>query len=146
LRKSETFIGGFFIAAFIFTISLFFVYSYWKGTTVSTEVDSETINGILTVSGIIFGFQFAFFKTPKEKGRIIWIILFLCEVVFLAIAATVYVHATIYGIITTDTLLFVFLSFLFILASTVFIAMIDWMWPMVMEDAVCPVCGYEFEQ
>jgi len=126
LENTQKFEFVIIFSALIIAAALLFLYSYWGLTTTVTEIDSEVINGILTVSGIIFGFQFAFFKAPKGKTRIVWIALLLIEVIALGLVGAKYVNDALYGSLTTNTLLTVFLGFVFILFSTVMFAAFDY--------------------
>ena len=92
-----------------------------------TKADPEVVNGILTVSGIVFGFQFAFFKTPKEKTRILWVVILICEVFSIAWVGFRYVSDTMsYAFLTTNTLLSTYLAFALILFFTIILAILDW--------------------
>jgi len=123
-RIAKFHLGALFLALAI-AVMLFFLHLWWSLSTPVKEVDSEVVNGILTVSGIIFGFQFAVFRPTKWIDRIAMIGILLLEVTALGVVGTVYVKDVLYGAITTNTLLAVFLAFAYVLLSTVMFAVLD---------------------
>ncbi len=96
---------------------------------VKTEADPEVVNGILTVAGIIFGFQFAFFKAPTaSKLRAIWVFALVYQVFAIAWVAFNYVNDTMeHGFLTTDTLKTAYFVFATIVLATVLNSMVDWL-------------------
>jgi hypothetical protein len=94
----------------------------------STKVDSEIVNGILTASSIIFGFQFAFFRVPRnKKARIAWAGIFLGEALNIGFVGYNYLQTTMsYGYLSTYTLVLAFLSLAVNLLLTVVLAFLDW--------------------
>lgn len=129
MPKSENFIYLFFILAFLVALFLlFFVVFLWQTTIVhGAEVESEIVNGILTASSIIFGFQPAFFKVPKRgKVRIFWISVFLGEALVIGSVGYNYVNSVMsLGYLTTNTLLSAFFSLALNLFYTVVLAFVD---------------------
>jgi len=127
----EKVIAGFFILSWVGAALFLFVplLLWWEATTFSiTKIDPEVVNGILTVSGIVFGFQFAFFKAPKGKVRVLWVIGLVSQVFSLAFVGLRYVSDTMsYGYLTTNTLLLANFDFALILLFTTVFASLDWM-------------------
>jgi hypothetical protein len=121
-------VGFFMFGLAVATILLLAPLLLWGNTAFNVaKVDSETVNGILTVSGIVFGFQFAFFKAPKGKARALWVFGLISQVILLAFTSSRYVADTIsYGYLTTNTLLVTNFNFAFILLFTIIFAILDW--------------------
>jgi len=131
LSKSEKFIYLFFVLAFLAAIFLLlFVVFSWDVTIFHvTEVESEIVNGILTASSIIFGFQSAFFKVPRKgKVRIFWISVFIGEALVIGSVGYNYVNSVMsLGYLTTNTLLSAFFSLALNLFNTVLLAFVDFL-------------------
>ena len=94
---------------------------------VAIEVDAEIVNGILTVSGIIFGFEFAFFKAPNKIARILWLFSLISQMFLIGWVGFKYLSDTMsYGYLTTNTLLSAYLSFSFVLFFTIVLGLFEW--------------------
>jgi len=127
LEKIEKFIVGFGILAFFVAIFFLVPALLWWNATISTvtKADPEIVNGILTVSSLIFAFQFAFFRY-KGKVRMGWVGILITQLLLIAGVGFKYVSDTIsYGYLTTNTLLSAYLTFAYILLMTMVLALID---------------------
>ncbi len=82
--------------------------------TTAIQVNPEIVNGLLTLSGIIFAFHLAFFK-PSTKGHKT---LLLIEVAFLGlVGAEIFVDFSLFGYISSRTLFTAYFSLTYNLGS-----------------------------
>jgi len=125
----DKFVAGLFLFVLVFAaIFLIAPLLLWLETTmrIAAKADSEAVNGILTVTGILFGLEFAFFKAPKGKARILWVFALLFQAILLASLSFRYVSDTMsYGYLTTNTLLIANFDFAFVLFFTAILAALD---------------------
>ena len=91
------------------------------------RVESEIVNGLVTVSGLIFAFQPTFFKKPKNSLlRLMFMAIFLVESLLLGITGYSYVTDTLkMGNLSVFTLLTAFSSLILNISMTVFFVLAD---------------------
>ena len=115
------------ILAFMPVLVLFFIFP--KAVFSEAKVETEIINGLVTVSGLIFVFQPTFFKatrTRSPKLRLMVMAIFLVEVALFVITGYSYVSNTLsQGYLSTSTLFTAVGSLFFNASMTVFFVLAD---------------------
>jgi hypothetical protein len=91
------------------------------------KVESDIVNGIVTVSGLIFAFQPSFFRKPKDTVlRLMFTAIFLVESLLLGITAYSYVVDTLsIGSLSEYTLLMAVGSLILNISMMVFFVIVD---------------------
>jgi hypothetical protein len=113
------------IFAFVPVIILALIFS--KGVSSGTKVESEIVNGLVTVSSLIFAFQPTFFKTSKRGTlRLAFTAIFLVEGILLTLTGYSYVINTLnQGYLSISTLFIASGSLFFNASMTVFFVLAD---------------------
>jgi len=90
-------------------------------------VESEIVNGLVTVSGLIFAFQPTFFRKPRNTIlRMMFMAIFLVESLLLGITGYSYVTDTLtLGNLSVFTLLTAFSSLILNISMTAFFVLVD---------------------
>jgi sterol desaturase/sphingolipid hydroxylase (fatty acid hydroxylase superfamily) len=91
------------------------------------KVESDIVNGIVTVSGLIFAFQPSFFRKPKDTAlRLMFTAIFLVESLLLGLTAYSYVvDALSIGGLSEYTLLIALGSLILNISMIVFFVIVD---------------------
>ena len=103
-------------------------YSIFAGAiSYEAKVESEIVNGLVTVSGLIFAFQPTFFRKPKNTLlRLMFTAIFLVESLLLGITGYSYVTDTLaMGNLSVFTLLSAFSSLILNISMTAFFVLVD---------------------
>ena len=92
-----------------------------------TEVDPEIINGLLTVSGVIFAFQATYFRKPKKLIRqFLFTAIFVVEILLFGLSGYNYVtDISSFGHPSTLTLFIAFGSLIYNVSMTGFFVIFD---------------------
>jgi hypothetical protein len=100
---------------------------FGKAISNEAKVESEIVNGLVTVSGLIFAFQPTFFKAPKVGTlRLMFTAIFLVEDLLLGITGYSYVTSTLnLGYLSTFTLLCASSSLFLNVSMTAFFVLSD---------------------
>lgn len=114
---------------FAFVPVLFLARVFTGKISFEAKVESEIVNGLITVSGLIFAFQPTFFRHPKEGIlRLVYLAIFLVEGLLLGLTGYNYVVSTLdLGYLTTSTLLFASGSLFLNISMTAFFVLADLM-------------------
>lgn len=115
------------MAIFAFVPVLFLASVFTGKISFEAKVESEIVNGLVTVSGVIFAFQPTFFRRPKEGIlRLAYLAIFLVEAVLLGLTGYNYVVSTLdLGYLTISTLLFAAGSLFLNVSMTAFFVLAD---------------------
>jgi len=91
------------------------------------EVESEIVNGIITASSIIFGFQFVSFRVPRKgKERLFYSFVFLYEALLIGFVGFSYLqNVAINGYLTGGTLILAFTSLITVLLWVILFSFLD---------------------
>lgn len=92
-----------------------------------SEVDAEVINGLLTVSGLIFAFQAAYFKKPRKPlHQMLFTAIFVVEIIVFGFSGYSYVmDISNFGNPSTFTLFVAFSSLTYNISITGFFVLFD---------------------
>lgn len=92
-----------------------------------TEVDAEVINGLLTISGLIFAFQAAYFRKPKKPlHQFLFTAIFVVEIILFGLGGYSYVmDISNFGHPSTLTLFVAFSSLTYNISITGFFVLFD---------------------
>jgi hypothetical protein len=92
-----------------------------------SEVNAEVINGLLTVSGVIFAFQATYFRKPrKQLHQILFTAIFVVEITLLGLSGFAYVKdISDFGYPSTYTLFVAFSSMIYNILITGFFVLFD---------------------
>lgn len=112
------------ILAFVPVIVLYMIFA---GRLDSQKVDSEIVNGLVTVSGLIFAFQPTYFKIPRKgRLRLHSTAIFSVEGLLLGITGYSYVSSTLdLGFLSRYTLFIASGSLVYNIFMTIFFMLAD---------------------
>ena len=117
-----------FVLAIFSFVPVVIIYLVFGGTiSHEAKIESEIINGLVTVSGLIFAFQPTFFRAPKASTlRLMFTAIFLVEGLLLGITGYNYVTSTLnLGYLSTYTLLCASNSLMLNISMTTFFVLAD---------------------